>query len=135
MDAQVYSGIAPPPELLDAMAEARANIKRKPTTDATSNPIDKLKTEGRKDSTSSVPPTPIEGPDSFDTIAFPAQQGSSVVQEPPDYTDAPPSYEDAIATNLAPVNAHRPDYAPPASVEDEILRSDEKKGFLSRRDS
>ena len=53
---------------------------------------------------------------------------------PPMYGDAPPSYEDAIASDLPPIDAPRPNYAPPPPVEDDILRGDEKKGF-GRRDS
>lgn len=47
--------------------------------------------------------------------------------------DAPPSYEDAVASSVPSVQqSARPQYAPPApTAEDEVLRGDEKK----RRDS
>jgi len=77
-----------------------------------------------------VPPTPVEsglaGPSSM-----PAVPGASAEQQPPMYDDAPPSYEDAIATNLPPVDAPRPEYAPPPAGEDDVLRRDEKRGWVS----
>lgn len=36
----------------------------------------------------------------------------------PEYGDAPPSYEDAIASDVPPVMAPRPQYAPPPPGED-----------------
>ena len=92
----------------------------------------KIQAEGRKESLAEVPMTPI---DESTPVEFPAQQGSSQPDEPPSYSDAPPSYEDAIATRLAPIDARRPEYAPPAAAEDNVLRGDEKKtGFLNRGD-
>ena len=131
LDVQVFSGIAPPRELLEAIAEAKASMRRTSTT--TSDGVrEKLQTEAHKASVSFVPPTPMEtsGP-----TEFPARQGTAQPAELPVYSEAPPSYEDAIATNLPPVNAQRPDYAPPASGEDEVLARDEKKAFGKRRDS
>ena len=133
LSTEVYSGIAPPPELLNAMAEARANIRKPSYTSALH---EKMKMEGRKDSTSSVPPTPIdENAAMADHANFPAQPGTSGNPDAMGYVDAPPSYEDAIATDLPPVDAEgRPAYAPPPPGEDDILNLDEKKGF-GRRDS
>ena len=95
---------------------------------------EKLQTEGHKASVASVPPTPVEATDPLRATDFPARQGT-VEQQPPMYIDAPPSYEDAIASDLPPVDAPRPDYAPPPAGEDELLGTDEKKGFGGRRDS
>lgn len=118
------------------MAEARAGNVPKPTIN-TGAVADKLATEGRKPSrpvppipdttghSNVIPPTPI---DDLPSAGFPARPGSST-DLPPMYSDAPPSYEDAIATNLPPVNAPRPDYAPPATGEDEVLNRDEKRGW------
>lgn len=121
------------------MAEAKANLRRTSTTSTTATNTgamkDKLKTEGRQESTTSVPSTPIEPSGSSAAPEFPARPGAMLTQEPPSYSDAPPSYEDAIASNLPPVDAPRPDYAPPPPGEDDILRGDEKKGFGKRRDS
>lgn len=110
------------------MADAKANIRRTSTTKKSDAVKDKLAAEAGN----SVPPTPIDAP--TDGYLPAAQQGSSSQPEQP-YNDAPPSYEDAIASSLPPVDARRPDYAPPPAGEDEVLRSDEKKGFRSRRDS
>ena len=132
LDVEVYSGIAPPRELLEAMAEAKASIRRASTSKSSTAMDDKLQNEGRKESLAEVPMTPI---DESATAAFPAQQGSSQPHEPPLYSDAPPSYEDAIATGMPPIDARRPEYAPPAAAEDNVLRGDEKKkGFLNRGD-
>lgn len=95
---------------------------------------EKLKTEGRNSSvagpSSEVPPTPIQ-----ETAPhIPARPGQPVPQAPPDYSEAPPSYEDAIATDIAPVNAPRPDYAPPPAGDDHMLRQDEKKGWVDFRE-
>ncbi|EME82853.1 uncharacterized protein MYCFIDRAFT_137486 [Pseudocercospora fijiensis CIRAD86] len=99
LDTLVYSGIAPPPEVV-AHSDFGAN---------------------------QIPPTPIETPGSM-SPAWPAQAGPSTL---PQYDDAPPSYEDAIAQNAPPVTGARPQYAPPPPVEDRILgEADEKKGWV-----
>jgi hypothetical protein len=130
----VYSGIAPPPEILERMAEVRANEKRPADAPSSSAMDEKLKTEGRSSSvagpSSTVPPTPIQ-----ETAPhIPARPGQPVSQAPPDYSEAPPSYEDAIATDLSPVNAPRPDYVPPPTGDDHMLRQDEKKGWVDFRE-
>jgi len=139
----VYSGIAPPPELLAAMSEAKAGIRRSST--ATSQPSspttkhgptsEKLKLEMRTNSgfgAGQVPPTPIDtpgaGPSTMSEV--PARPGVGAEQQPPMYSDAPPSYEDAVATNVRSVEGPRPEYAPPPAEEDEVLRRDEKKGWV-----
>ncbi|EMC98920.1 hypothetical protein BAUCODRAFT_31194 [Baudoinia panamericana UAMH 10762] len=135
LDCQVYSGITPPPQLLEAMAQAKANIRRPSlVADAAS---EKLKTDGRKPSTAAnhVPPTPVDA----ETVRpsappeLPARPGTVSApesQQPPMYSDAPPSYEDAIASHLPPVDAPRPEYAPPPTTNDVMLRGDEKKGWV-----
>ncbi len=131
LDVSVFSGIAPPPQLLDAMAQARTKSKPKPTLD-TKTPLDeKLKAEQGREPDMAVPQTPMEGP-SHD---FPARQGAAMSSQLPIYEDAPPSYEDAVGTDLPPVDVPRPNYAPPPPLEDDVLRGDEKKGFGGRRDS
>ncbi|SMY18958.1 unnamed protein product [Zymoseptoria tritici ST99CH_1A5] len=112
LDTQVFSGIAPPPEVLARMAAASSST---PTT----NPINaKLRAEGRQDpdfGANTVPYTPVEG-----------MGGGEELGEAP-----PPSYEDAIAEDAAPVRAPRPVYVPPVAVEDRVLGGggDEKKGW------
>lgn len=139
LDLVVYSGITPPPELLEAMARSKggdsksATIPQRRTQPGlnTAAVAEKLRTEGRMDSDfgrNQVPPTPVEdaGPSTNAAPSVPARPG-----ELPVYSDAPPSYEDAIATHLPPVSAPRPEYAPPPAGEDHVLGSeDEKKGWL-----
>ncbi|KAK3710698.1 hypothetical protein LTR37_010117 [Vermiconidia calcicola] len=128
LDTTVFSGIAPPQELLEAMAQAKADPRPKPSNINTSALDEKLRTEGRNTPTASAPATPLEGPSSS---RFPVAQPA----QPPLYGDAPPSYEDAVASNLPPLDAPRPDYAPPPAAEDDVLGGDEKKGFGRTRDS
>nr|POF05850.1 hypothetical protein CFP56_53237 [Quercus suber] len=142
LDVQVYSGIAPPPALLEAMARRPIPVPSKPTQSAatSANPTsEKLKMEASgagfptsyppgslapMDATDAIPPHPVEIPSSS------AQPGpSSSALQPPTYSEAPPSYEDAIATQIPPVAAPRPQYAPPPTVEDDLLSQDEKKGW------
>lgn len=73
-----------------------------------------------------VPATPTEKPDPSAAAAA----ASNLTPQPLMYGDAPPSYEDAVADDMAPINAPRPDYAPPPVAEDDILRKDEKKGWV-----
>lgn len=116
------------------MSKAKANVKQAPTNKNSEAMADKLKTEGRKDSASSVSATPIDAHAEAGPSHAPAQQGTFEPQIP--YDDAPPSYEDAIASNMPSVDARRPEYAPPPAGEDDVLRSDEKKpSMFSRRDS
>lgn len=72
-----------------------------------------------------IPPTPVDL-GSSSGHAWPGQPANGPV---PDYGDAPPSYEDAIANDAPPVIAPRPTYAPPAPVDDPMLAGDEKKGM------
>jgi len=60
---------------------------------------------------------------------MPARPGYAVPPPEP-YDEAPPSYEDAIAADLPPVDAPRPDYAPPPVGEDDVLRRDEKRRWV-----
>jgi hypothetical protein len=80
---------------------------------------DKLRYEGR--------PTPAHAADfgSNQVPGSPVGGGAA-----PEYGDAPPSYEDAIADRAGPVTAPRPTYVPPAPAEDPLLgMGDEKKGW------
>ncbi|KAJ5580183.1 uncharacterized protein N7459_006168 [Penicillium hispanicum] len=95
MPVKVYSGIAPPQALLDAMAAAQLQPSpSKPTPTrtwptATNDP----------DTRPPMPPRPTGVP-------VPAESGAV-------YDDAPPSYEDAMAENLSPVDGPRREYHPP----------------------
>lgn len=88
---------------------------------------EKLRQEGRSDGefgANQIPPTPLE---SSGPSAWPARPGGVGPEE--GYEDAPPSYEDAIASDLPPVATQsRPAYEVPPQREDPLL-GDEKKGF------
>lgn len=123
------------------MAEARANVDKQSATGSApvSAAVDeKLRTEGPKTS-NPVPSSPTAaGPSSALMPPAPAEHASPGIPArtghaapPPDpYEEAPPSYEDAIAADLPPVDAPRPDYAPPPVGDDDVLRRDEKKGWV-----
>ncbi|KAJ5300497.1 Chitinase II [Penicillium atrosanguineum] len=90
MPVKIYSGIAPPQALLDAIAAAAVQPSpSKPTAptvpDTNSRPTMPLRPSGAPDA---------------------AQSGTT-------YDDAPPSYEDTMAENLSPVDGPRREYHPP----------------------
>lgn len=93
MPVKIYSGIAPPQALLDAMAAAA--LQPSPSKPAPRPSWPTENTSGRPP----MPPRPASGP-------VPAE--ASAV-----YDDAPPSYEDAMADNLGPVDGPRREYHPP----------------------
>ena len=112
------------------MAKGKGNVGS--TSNGTRPIIDKLKTEGRMPSdfgAGQVPPTPMDeaGPSMKEP---PPRPGLAVEADPPAYSEAPPSYEDAIAVSLPPVDAPRPEYVPPAAAEDDLLGRDEKRGWV-----
>ncbi|PGG98487.1 hypothetical protein AJ79_08859 [Helicocarpus griseus UAMH5409] len=84
MAVQIYSGIAPPQALLDA-------VKRSPS-------------KASKLSSEAPPPPPPPRPQ-FAPEPAPAQ--------PEEIEEAPPSYEDAMAEALGPVDGPRREYNPP----------------------
>lgn len=91
MPVKVFSGIAPPQALLDAMAAA--SLKPGPT---------KLQSSLPAEIGTNRPPMP------------PRPSGERVpVNSGDEYADAPPSYEDAMADNLSPVDGPRREYHPP----------------------
>lgn len=95
MPVEVYSGIAPPQALLDQMAD-------RPT--AQPAPNHNLRPPGSVNGPSpGHPPGPSRPP---------AQaQSDHIEPSPSDIPDeAPPSYEDAMADDLAPIDGPRRDY-------------------------
>jgi hypothetical protein len=82
MPVQVYSGITPPQALLNAMANH-------PTTSQFKPPLPQRR-----------PSQPQQPPPQF------APAPSDIPE------DAPPSYQDAMADDLAPIDGPRRDYAP-----------------------
>ena len=121
----VYSGIAPPPALLQKMATSRFEPSGGGAT-----PL----------SPASVhPPTPItssyaQPPGLAGTTPSYSQAPRS--SQPPDgvgYDEAPPSYEDAMADEIAPVDGPRRDYSVPAPPDrtDSRFGADSKGGTSS----
>jgi len=102
LDTLIYSGIAPPPEILERIAQARANANamNPPSAQPSAALEEKLKTEGRK---SSIPVHVDAGPSSAINgssttnlpvvPSVPARPGGSSYAEHVDFDDAPPSYE------------------------------------------
>ncbi|KAK0363031.1 hypothetical protein LTR02_012714 [Friedmanniomyces endolithicus] len=135
LDTEVLSGITPPAALLEAVALAKSNPRR--TSAMTAPVLDKLKTEGRMPAefgAGQVPSTPMDEAGPSEPLEPPARHGMAGDAVPPAYMrEAPPSYEDAVATNMPPVSAPRPDYAPPLSADDDLLGRDEKRGWVDHR--
>ncbi|KAM3425665.1 hypothetical protein BST61_g7609 [Cercospora zeina] len=136
MDCQIFSGIAPPAEVIARMEDAKNGIPPRKTSNVPGlHPQQKLHNQGPMDpdfGASQIPPTPVEHHGASPWSAQNAVgSGGSGAAMPHDYDDAPPpSYEDAIAQGAGPVTAPRPTYAPPAPVEDPLLGGgDEKKGW------
>lgn len=93
MQVKVYSGITPPQALLDAMAAK----SRRPS---------KATTKPAEDRLSEPPPPPMP----------PRPNGPAQHSQPNEiYDDAPPSYEDAMAESLGPVDGPRREYNPTVS--------------------
>ncbi|MCJ1476447.1 hypothetical protein MMC13_005113 [Lambiella insularis] len=113
MPAQVYSGITPSPALLAAFAKraGQPDIGLKPPRNSEDRPINSLASPSRV--------APSSRPTSTST-AFAAPS-----MDIPN--DAPPSYEDAMAEELAPVDGPRREYHQPQAVP---TGSDSKKGGL-----
>ncbi|KAJ5730972.1 uncharacterized protein N7483_005480 [Penicillium malachiteum] len=97
MPVKIFSGIAPPQALLDAMAAA--TLQQAPPK---INPSPTWPADNRSDNPPPMPPRP-SGPV---TAVVPADSSAA-------YDDAPPSYEDAMADNLSPVDGPRREYHPP----------------------
>ncbi|KAJ6185080.1 Arrestin-like N-terminal [Penicillium mononematosum] len=94
MPVRVFSGIAPPQALLDAMAAASLQ----PSSSSKVKPQPSLPTEIGS-SRPPIPPRPTGEP-------VPVNSGDV-------YDDAPPSYEDAMGDHLSPLDGPRREYHPP----------------------
>lgn len=129
LDVDVFSGIAPPPQLLQAMADTKANAKH-PLRTNTSATVEQLRTQSHRQTTHSEPATPVDEAGPSQAQFAPPQRGP----DEPRYEDAPPSYEDAIATDMPSMDAPRPEYAPPPPNEDDGFLGDEKKDRRSMRE-
>jgi hypothetical protein len=121
LPVKVYSGIAPPKALLEAVKTSNTG-KVKPEGPASLAPPEQH----------DIPHTPVEHPGFSGTNAFPPVQGTPPVpphpQGPqPPYDDAPPSYEDAVGMTLPPIDGYRGNYQPPPVPEGAPRFSDEKR--------
>ena len=112
LPVQLFSGIRPPAEVLQAMAQ----------NSGFNGPSNRL----------NAPPPLPHRPSVKDGARPPASASTAAdTSAPPAYSEAPPSYEDAIADNLpaAVVHGSRPQYAQPTTMEDQLLPTDEKRGL------
>lgn len=122
LPVQVYSGVAPPAELLRAMAAQ--NPFHPVNIAAVANGAAKI---------APTPPTPVTP--THEQSVFPAQLGSVASPRPLEEDDAPPSYEDAIAEEIGPVDGPRRNYTVPIdpTYPGSAFNSDSKGGGLGRR--
>lgn len=122
LPVKVYSGIAPPPALLDAMASGRMNTSplgsEKPKLSANTMSLKPPPPQQH------IPHTPVEfSPGAFANHSSPPVYGMPVAPPHPaqgaqqPYDDAPPSYEDAVGQNLPPISGYRGEYQPPPVVD------------------
>ncbi|CRL23288.1 Arrestin-like, N-terminal [Penicillium camemberti] len=104
MPVRVFSGIAPPQALLDAMAAASLQ----PSSSSKPKPQPSLPAEVGS-SRPPMPPRPTGEP-------VPVNSGDV-------YDDAPPSYEDAMGDHLSPVDGPRREYHPPDASSQRTVES------------
>ncbi|EXJ70693.1 uncharacterized protein A1O5_05683 [Cladophialophora psammophila CBS 110553] len=126
----VYSGIAPPPQLLKAMAN-NPRPQPSPLHLSPPRPTEMNDMSLRPETPSGTPTTPLS-----EINSYPAQVGSYSPHEQsgiPD--DAPPSYEDAMAEDIAPVDGPRREYHVPSEpvAQRPAFNADSKGGELGRR--
>jgi hypothetical protein len=131
----VYSGIAPPLKLLEAMA---TTPRPQPAPQALFKPPRPPVPNGIPSPSETPLGTPIETPTTplSEINSYPAQVGSYHDAEQSEIPDiAPPSYEDAMAEDIAPVDGPRRDYQVPPESEARrpAFNPDSKGGGLGRR--
>ncbi|KAJ5213073.1 hypothetical protein N7449_000242 [Penicillium cf. viridicatum] len=105
MPVRVFSGIAPPQALLDAMAAASLHPS---SSSSLQKPQRSLPTEVGS-SRPPMPPRPTGEP-------VPVNSGDV-------YDDAPPSYEDTMGDHLSPVDGPRREYHPPDASSQHTVES------------
>lgn len=118
MPVQVFSGVRPPDELLKVLRQQGTvnNLGGRPYADTlASTSIHQTQFAGQ---------SPLTSPNSTQhvtPIAHPTSFGMSAEEDAP-----PPSYEDAMAEDLAPVDGQRRDYEHPVPM----VTPDEKRTGL-----
>lgn len=130
LPVRVFSGIAPPRALLDAMASSPIPA-RLPLKPPRPGPISTYSGPSLAPPApySAFPQTPVaENPPWMQQ--YPPMQGAYLPQQgAPEYEEAPPpSYEDAVGSDLPPIDGPRRDYAPPPPVEGGLRLSGDEKG-------
>ena len=119
MPVQVYSGIEPPTALIHEMTKKQGNPQQR--------------TDHHLSATFASNPEPLSSPGSGQasrpdvTITYPQHPGLSTGAIP---DEPPPSYEDAMAEDLAPVDGPRREYEQPES---RPVVGNEKRGGLFER--
>ncbi|MCJ1453857.1 hypothetical protein MMC28_004206 [Mycoblastus sanguinarius] len=119
MPVQVFSGIAPPPALLAQMASRPIATQPAPSPN--------LRPPGRVNG-----PSPGYSPGPSSSPSRPPVQAPSdhIEPSPSDIPDeAPPSYEDAMADDLAPIDGPRRDYYQQPSQTDGKASGDDDRLF------
>lgn len=124
LPVQVWSGIAPPPELLRAMAsQGQQHTKGGSLFGRPHEPVSYDETPAQ------LPSTPVQ-----EYSQTEAQVGSYNTPNAADIPDdAPPSYEDAMAEDIAPVDGPRRDYSVPEGEQQPAFNQDSKGPGLGRR--
>lgn len=124
LDVEVYSGIRPPPQLLERYYQAR----QAPGTQSRMNsfPLDSKQASTSGALVSPQPNAPLDRPPPHNMISQPNLPVRVVPQETmavgtassnhdawaqSNHDDLPPSYEDAIAEEIAPVDGPRREYS------------------------
>ncbi|EON67107.1 hypothetical protein W97_06360 [Coniosporium apollinis CBS 100218] len=130
LPVRVFSGIAPPRALLDAMASSPVPA-RLPLKPPRPGPISTYSGPSLAPPApyAAFPQTPVaENPPWMQQ--YPPVQGAYLPQQgAPEYEEAPPpSYEDAVGSDLPPIDGPRRDYAPPPPVEGGLRLSGDEKG-------
>ncbi|KAL2146190.1 hypothetical protein VTI28DRAFT_4768 [Corynascus sepedonium] len=108
---QIYSGLTPPPALVEAIRQGRGRTTRPtPASPKTAT----AETPSSPQQPPSLPPRPAQQPQQQPADAlYPPQLGSGQADAP--YDDAPPTYEEAMAEEMTgpmfPPGAARPAYS------------------------
>jgi len=118
LEVEVWSGIRPPPQLIEAMSQARRNNDHRVLgatgLPATHDPDAKQSTYGHSPQHSIPPVSPLRPGSSGQHYTASSSRPPSVGNTSTNLglvslgDDLPPSYEDAIASDLAPADGPRP---------------------------
>ena len=138
---QIYSGIHPPPALLQAMNASpsdQPSVSKKPLSATAISNITAANAAKVNESTS--PPTPSASFSSTTPSASTARPTRRPVHRPHaqdeyDGEEPPPSYEDAIADELGPIDGPRDYQPPPVPAGAGGFEASDEKGGRGRRDS